>query len=106
MSAPFDQLHHATMTQWALRAVFSLTQTQNLPVEITTQICRHLEGHQFFPPQEVISDDEEDPPRVDLTLSDDEDDITLVSWDPNESDDEMPARKRKRRRVVVQIEER
>ena len=78
MSAPFDQLHHATMTQWALRAVFSLT----LPVEITTQICRHLEGHQFFPPQEVISDDEEDPPRVDLTLSDDEDDITLVSWDP------------------------
>ena len=100
MSAPFDQLHHATMTQWALRAVFSLTQTQNLPVEITTQICRHLEGHQFFPPQEVISDDEEDPPRVDLTLSDDEDDITLVSWDPNESDDEMPARKRKRRTVV------
>ena len=82
MSAPFDQLHHATMAQWALRAVFSLTQTQNLPVEITTQICRHLEGHQFFPPQEVISDDEEDPPRVDLTLSDDEDDITLVSWDP------------------------
>ena len=97
MSAPFDQLHHATMTQWALRAVFSLTQTQNLPVEITTQICRHLEGHQFFPPQEVISDDEEDPPRVDLTLSDDEEDVILTPG-PIDSDDDMPVAEAWRRK--------
>ena len=97
MSAPFDQLHHATMAQWALRAVFSLTQTQNLPVEITTQICRHLEGHQFFPPQEVISDDEEDPPRVDLTLSDDEEDAILTPG-PIDSDDDMPVAEAWRRK--------
>ena len=93
MSAPFCQLHHSMMIQWALRAVFRLTKTQKIPIEITPLICRHLEGHQFFPPLITLSDDEEG--EIEL--------VTNQSPGPIDSDDDMPVAEAWRRKLAAPV---
>ena len=76
--------HDCRMAIEATDAIMNLP----LPTELTAKIVNYLYGHKWYPPQ------------IDLTLSDEEDDITVIS--PSDSDDEVKPHKRKRlRRVVV-----
>ena len=82
---PVYCIHHdSRMAHEATRAVMDLP----LPPELTAKIANYLYGHKWYPPQ------------IDLTLSDEEDDITVISL--SDSDDEVKPHKRKRlRRAVV-----
>ena len=82
--------HDCRMAHEATRAVMNLP----LAPELTAKIASYLYGHKWYAPQ------------IDLTLSDDEEDVILTPG-PLDSDDDMPVtpvkpRKFKRlRRAVV-----